>query len=123
MGLSSPCLQHLPLGRAHTPSLAPARSSLGHLPQLCGTVPYGEAVWMFEVSQQVKLSLSTELGRRQLGDVTLWPPAPAAPPPPVLLPWLPFLGPLGAEQLGDTRSPLSSTGAAWDMELEVDPGD
>lgn len=36
--------------------------------------------------------------------------------------WLPFLGPRGAKQLGDARSLLSSTGAAWDMELEVDPG-
>lgn len=57
MGLSSPCLQHLPLSRAHTPSLAPARSSLGHLPQLCGTVPCGEALWMFEVSQHGRLVL------------------------------------------------------------------
>lgn len=120
MRLSSPCLQHLPLGRAHTPSLAPARSSLGHLPQLCRTVPYREALWMFDVSQHSRLSLSTELGRQQLGDVTLRPPAPAAPPPPIPLPWLPFLGPRGAKQLGDAKSLLSSTGAALDM--EVDPG-
>lgn len=40
-GTQSPCLQHLPLGGAHTPSLAPGGSSLSHLPQLCGTCPVG----------------------------------------------------------------------------------
>lgn len=36
----------------------------------------------------------------------------------------PFLGPRGAEQLVDAAgSLLSNTRDAWDMELEVDPGD
>lgn len=65
---------------------------------------------MFEVSQHSKLALSTELDRQQLGDVTLQPLVPAAPPPPIPLPGMPFLGPREAEQLVDVRSPLSSMG-------------
>lgn len=67
---------------------------------------------MFEVSQHGRLAPPTELDRQQVGDVTLWPLVPAAPPPPppIPLPGLPFLGPLEAEQLVDVRSPLSSMG-------------
>lgn len=38
-------LQHLPQGGAPTPGLAPARSSRGHLSQLCGTAPRGRLCW------------------------------------------------------------------------------
>lgn len=87
-------------------------------------VPCGEAVWLFEVSQHSRLWLSTELGRQQLGDVTL--------PshllqllslPHTSLPGPPFLGPRGAEQPVDAGTLLSSIRDAWDMELKVDPGD
>lgn len=65
---------------------------------------------MFEVSQHGRLAPPPELNRQQVGDVTLWPLVPAAPPPPIPLPGLPFLGPREAEQLVDVRSPLSSMG-------------
>lgn len=80
---------------------------------------------MFEVSQHGWLVLSTEPGRRQLGDVTLWPPAPTAlpPSPAIPLPGPLFLGPRGTEQLVDAGSLLSSKGDAWDMGLEVGLGD
>lgn len=123
-GLGSPHLQHLPLGGARTPGLAPAGSSQATCPSCVGPCPVGRPVAVRGESTRRALTVN-RAGRRQLGDVTLGPPAPAVfpPLPPIPLPGPPFLGPRGAEQLVEARGPLSSSGDARDMELEMDPGD